>query len=104
MRLDGVVNQVRHNASVAVAASKYPPAFGIDSCAYTIDAVQGTRVITIEGLAKGGQQAAGLDRSPGAPVRVLPAGIHHGRRRAAGQESQAEASEGGSEGMALPDP
>jgi hypothetical protein len=24
------VNQVRHDASVAVAASKYPPAFGID--------------------------------------------------------------------------
>ena len=40
VRLDGVVNQARHNASVTVASSKYPPAFGIDLLVDDAEGVQ----------------------------------------------------------------
>ena len=41
VRLDGVVNQTRHNACVTVASSKYPPAFGID---LLVDDAEGVRL------------------------------------------------------------
>ena len=41
VRLDGVVNQARHNACVTVASSKYPPAFGID---LLVDDAEGVRI------------------------------------------------------------
>src|ERR1700674_1900086 len=41
VRLDGVVNQSRHDACVTVASSKYPPAFGID---LMVDDAEGVRI------------------------------------------------------------
>jgi hypothetical protein len=41
VRLDRVVNQVRHDAAVAVAAAKHPPAFGID---LLVDDPEGVRI------------------------------------------------------------
>ena len=41
IRLHGVINQARHNRSVTVRSTKYPPAFGID---YLIDDSEGVRI------------------------------------------------------------
>ncbi len=41
LRLDGIVNQQRHNREVTVRSTKYPPQFGID---WLIDDSEGVRL------------------------------------------------------------
>ncbi len=58
----------------------------VRSCTLPVSIADGKSVTTIEGLAAerhAPQGAAGVDRSPGATVRLLSVGHDHGRRRAA---------------------
>ncbi len=66
----------------------------VRSCVTPVTSAVGKEITTIEGLGALGRHPApapaGLDRRPGAPVRLLPVGSDHGGRRPAAGEPRAQ--------------